>query len=111
MLESAEQIAHSGNSHGVCISLCLNNELSTPNWIRIKDNCVNTAIMARPSNLDVRSGLAEFAFEQFANQMFKILPIHCGQIHPFVQRFCHLVRLNESLVFLVKNNQRRDRRH
>jgi hypothetical protein len=80
VMHCAKKVTYRSHTHNVGISLGLNDDLAATNRIGIKRDCINTAIAAGLCNLDLSSVFTEFLFKYFSNQIFKINPIHCGQI-------------------------------
>src|SRR5689334_10896985 len=76
----AVEITNSGDRDNDIVSLRLNNEFSSPDWVRIEGNRIHAAVPARLSNSNLATRLRELPLEQLADQMLEILPLHRGKI-------------------------------
>ena len=48
--------------------------------VRIEDHCIDAPITTRLRDPDLGISLPELLFQEFAYQVFKVLPRHCGKV-------------------------------
>jgi len=72
------------------------------NWIWIKRDRIHAAVTTGLCNLYFTTRFAEFSFENFTDQLFKILPVHCSKIETCIKLAFDIARRNEPLVFSVE---------
>ena len=98
--DGSKEISHGGNADGIRVTFGLNDDFANAYGIRVKGDCVNSAIATSPCNLDFTACGRKLFFKQLSNKVFEIRPIHRSKIFTF-DCVNHITRWHEAAVFYI----------
>src|SRR5262249_29037080 len=76
----AVKVADGRNGDDHVVSLRLDDEFPPTDGVRVKGDCIDAPVSAGLGDAHFAAGVTEFFLKEFADEVFKILPLHCREV-------------------------------